>query len=252
MFLLKGLNSEKHAKKKQTNKNYIPTSLSWLMQYSLPWRFFTIKTLLKEILSGTSVVFFVCFGSFLFWFFNFTKKIRDNRKRLNLFPQQWEFTASRISSRQGYGVRVTFTRTSNTVSHSPPSFPWTTGFCGIRLGSYALIPLPKFHLYNPLKQGWSTNSYSQVLWLNFASSSNPCLLPDPGCCVYHSGLRFLGSYACAELPLGTATSFLHCEEPGYSKAPSTTTCKDDTQSGKKKINIKSITGNSGLMISVHC
>lgn len=177
--------------------------------------------------------FFCLFWVIFVLIFNFTKKIRDNRKRLNLFPQQWEFTASRISSRQGYGVRVTFTRTSNTVSHSPPSFPWTTGFCGIRLGSYALIPLPKFHLYNPLKQGWSTNSYSQVLWLNFASSSNPCLLPDPGCRVYHSGLRFLGSYACAELPLGTATSFLHCEEPGYSKAPSTTTCKDETQSGKK-------------------
>lgn len=92
MFLLKGLNSEKHAKKKQT-KTYIPTSLSWLVQYSLPWRLFTIKTLLKKILAGASVVFICLFWVILVLIFNFRKKIRDNRKKLNLVPLQWEFTS---------------------------------------------------------------------------------------------------------------------------------------------------------------
>lgn len=147
-------------------------------------------------------------------------------------------------------MKVTFTRTSNTVSHSLPSpFPLTTGFCGIRLGSYALIPLPKFHLYNPIKQGWSTKLFSSAL-VKFGLQLKPLALPRPWL-LYHSGLRFWEVMLVLNYPWEQ-------QHPSYTVKNQATVkhlalpLARIRHSQKKKLNVKSITGNSGLMISVHC
>lgn len=128
---------------------------------------------------------------------------------------------------------------------SPFSFPLNNKVLWDQAESCAFIPLPKFHLYNPWAQEWSKDSYSQELWLSLVSNSNPWLLPDPGCYVCRSGLR---SWQQLYMPLitpGNSTSFL------YSQAPSTCACKMRHRQ-EKNLNIYSIIGNSGPMISVHC
>lgn len=62
------------------------------------------------------------------------------------------------------------------------------------LGSYAHIPLLKFHLSNLQRQLFSR------VWSSLITIQSPRFLPDPSCYVYHSGLR---SHQQLDMPLIT-------------------------------------------------